>query len=126
MPKIWTEIADPNRHTDFMSDWSIGGRRAAPPSDNLRRRNVLLIEVCQFTFQFHSLEQLNEAIDFFSKTVHPSSRISGVELEHYWQPWSQRLPKGMTSRSRRVRVLAALRKAASGVSVKCIPLTLAL
>ena len=117
MPRIWTELSDPNRHVDFMSDWSIGGRLVTLPSDNLKRRNVLLVEVCQFTFQFHSLEQLNEAIDFFSRTVHPSSRIGGVELEHYWQPWSQRLPKGMTSQSRRVRVLAALRKDASGVSV---------
>lgn len=124
MPRIWTEIADSKRHVDYLSDWTVGGRSVGTPTDNLKRRKVLLVEVCQFTFQFHSQHQLKEAVEFFSKTIHPSGLERGVNLEHYWQPWSQRLPKGMTSRSRRVRVLAALQNAEAGVSVKCLPLTL--
>lgn len=126
MPRIWTEQVDPKRHTDYMSDWSVGGRPVQVPRDNLLRRNVLLVEVCKFTFQFHSQEQLVQAIEFFSKSIHPSSRQSGMELEHYWHPWSQRLPKGMTSTSRRMRVLDALRKAAQGEAIKSVPVALAL
>ncbi len=126
MPRIWTELADPLRHTDFMSDWTVGGRPIAAPADNLLRRHVLLVEVCQFTFQFHGQQQLSEAIEFFSKNTHPSSCEAGIQLEHYWQPWSQRLPKGMTSQSRRMRVLAALKKAAAGVAINNVPNALAL
>jgi hypothetical protein len=109
--RIWTEVADPRKHADFMTTWSDGGVPVAAPRDNLLRRKVLLVEVCAFTFQFHTRQQLAEAVEFFSNPLHPSSRRPGIVFDHWWHPWSQRLPKGMTARARRLRVLAALRKA---------------
>ena len=111
MARIWTETADPRKHVDFMGDWSMGGIPVRLARDNLLRHKVLFVEVCSFTFQFHSREQLVEAVEFFSRTIHPSSRKPGFIHEHYWHPWHQRLPKGMTARTRRLRVLAALEKA---------------
>lgn len=111
MARIWTERADPKVHTDYMSTYIYDGVPVRKPRDNLLRSKVLLVDVCRFTFQFHSPEQLDEAIRFFSRRIHPSRRRPGVTLEHYWHPWSQRLPRGLVAQSKRVRVLTALRTA---------------
>jgi hypothetical protein len=111
MARIWTEIADPRRHVDYMSDWSAGGLPVRKRPHAFVSRRVLLVEVYAFTFQFHSMSQLNTAIEYFKKAHHPSSREPDVMLEHDWHPWYQRLPAGLNKHSKRVRILAALKRA---------------
>lgn len=123
MARIWMERADPTRHADFMSTHSIGGVPIHTPRDPLLRPYVLLVTVCGFTFQFHSQAQVNDAIAFFARAIHPSSRQPNVVLEHYWHPWSQRLPKGLTAHSKRVRILSALHKAIRSPGVHRLPVT---
>lgn len=116
MAKIWTELSDPDRHVNYMDNWSVGGRSVQSPRDNLLRCRVLLVEVCSFTFQFHSRQQLEDALQFFSRSVHPTSRLPGITSEHYWHPWCHRLPKGFTAKSKRLRILAALQQASGSMA----------
>lgn len=117
MARIWTEASDPTRHVDYMSDWSVGGHRMRSPRDNLLRPQVLIVEVCGFRFEFHSRAQLEEAMQFFSQAIQPSSMQPDVTLEHHWHPWSQRLPKGLTAASKRLRILVALQRALASKTI---------
>ena len=110
MARVWLELFDPKQHADFMSTSHIGG--VLPEKrNNLLPRKVLCVEVCSFTFQFLSEPQLQEAISYFSKKTHPSTREYNNGLEHYWQKWFERLPPGLVSNGKRQKVLAALQKA---------------
>jgi hypothetical protein len=113
MSRHWKEPLDPNRHTDFMGDWSVRGRPVDPPRDNLLRPWVYFVEVCSFTFQFQSLEQIDECLTHFRAGKRPSDRRPGHEREHYWQPWHQRLPQYLFKASRRGKVVRALEQALS-------------
>ena len=110
MSKVWREIADPAIHTDFMSTRHVGGIPIEASSDNLIEKWVYFADVCNFTFQFSSIEQVIECREYFSRAVHPSTRESGHELEHYWHPWYSRLPKGLTKDAKREKVLSVLNK----------------
>ena len=66
---------------------------------------------CSFTFQFVNLEQLDKAIAYLSKKVHPSTWEFNDGLEHYWQRWYERLPKGLAGGTKRERILKALVRA---------------
>lgn len=58
-----------------------------------------------------NLEQLDAAIEYFSKKVHQSTREYNNGLEHYWQRWYERLPNGLTGGTKRERILKALVRA---------------
>lgn len=108
MARIWKEPLDEERHLEFMSTFAVGGM----PIDRMRSDgSVYFVRECAFTFQFASLDQLRSCIDYFSTGIHPSRRVPGVHLEHYWQKWSERLPAGLTRTSKRRRIHAALRRA---------------
>ncbi len=110
MARYWTEPFDPLRHRDFMRSYqSPGGttvERTGPGAV------VYFVRECSFTFSFMTLEQLDEAIGFFSARTHPMRREPGHVLEHYWHRWFERLPAGLTGGSQRTRILRALKKAA--------------
>ena len=108
MVKIWRELADPNKHVDFMSTSNVGGVPVEASANNLIPKWIYFVQVCSFRFQFSSLEQIKECQQYFLKKIHPSTRKAGTELEHYWQPWYCKLPKGITKESKRQRVLKAL------------------
>lgn len=72
---------------------------------------VYFVRECSFTFQFVALEQLKECLDWFEQKIHPSSREYNNGLEHYWQLWYERLPKGLTRESKRIKIVKALKKA---------------
>ena len=55
--------------------------------------------------------QIQECRDYFGTKLHPARRTPGVFLEHYWQRWFERLPPGLLTDSKRLRVLKALDKA---------------
>ena len=111
--QIWKEKLDPNKHTDFMTSSWIGGMEAEKSRDNLVVEWVYFVKECSFTFQFVSLEQLDKCIEYFSHEIPPNTIKPEVDLEHYWQRWYERLPKGLIARKKREKILKALEKAKS-------------
>ncbi len=109
MARYWKEKTDPDRHVDFMSTAQIGGLPLE--SSGAKGDWVYFVRECSFTFQFVNLNQLEEMITYFSEKVHPSTRTENVRLEHYWQRWYERLPKGLNGGSKRERIHKALVKA---------------
>lgn len=121
MSLIWTEIYDPKKHADKMFDAShIPGvpRERYWRDPTLQRYPVYLVRVCGFTFEFHSLEQLQVCLRFFSQKTRPSSRIafSATDRQIHWlhwvaQRWFERLPMYLLEERRRVRIVPALKQA---------------
>jgi len=121
MAKIWSEKYDPKRHRDKMRDAS---RIPGVPTEQywraptLQRYLVYFVRVCGFTFEFHSIEQLEVCLEFFSQKVRPSSMIRFSESDRrihwlHWvcQRWFERLPMKLLEERRRVRIVPALKKA---------------
>jgi hypothetical protein len=67
MSKVWREIADPNIHSDFMSTFNEGGVPIEKSRDNLIQKWIYLANVCNFTFQFSSIQQVKECVVYFEK-----------------------------------------------------------
>lgn len=112
MSRHWKERFDPEKHRDFMSGYQdAGGLAVEPAKDNLLATWAYFVRAASFTFQFHSITQIREAKDYFSKTIHPARREHGHEMEHYWQRWFERLPPGLNGGSKRERILKALNEA---------------
>jgi hypothetical protein len=112
MAHIWKERRDPEKHVDHMQTSQLGGFPVESASDRLIVRDVYFVEVCGFTFQFQSLDQITEALAYFRQKTYPSSRLPDVTLEHYWQRWYERLPQWLFEEPKRQRVVAALQRAA--------------
>jgi hypothetical protein len=121
MSQAWIEIYDPKRHRDKMHDAS---KIPGVPTERywraptLQKYPVYFVKVCNFVFEFHSLEQLEICLAFFSKKVRPSSMIRFTESDRrlIWlhreaQRWFERLPMQLLEERRRVRIVPALKKA---------------
>jgi hypothetical protein len=107
MAKIWKEELDTARHSNKMDTLvsyspKIGG--LAP--------FVYFVRVCSFTFEFHSIEQINLCLAYFEKKIHPSSRID-IGGADSWevQRWYERLPMYLLEEPKRQRVVKALMSA---------------
>lgn len=111
MSRHWKEKLDPTRHKDFMSSSDIGGVPTKPPNDNLIDASAYFVEVCAFRFEFVLLDQLRECLAYFSKRHHGPNRKPNDGLEHYWQLWLERLPKGINAKPKRKKVVMALKLA---------------
>ncbi len=111
MSKHWKEALDPERHRDFMSCSAIQGRPRDAPRDNLVQEWAYFVQVNSFTFEFASLGQLEECLAYCRKKVHESTRRPGIALEHYWQRWFERLPRGLLAGTKRERVVHAFERA---------------
>jgi len=121
-----------------------GAGADVPPSTESRDavldpRPAYFVEVCGFTFEFWSIEQIKVALAFFEKRIHPSSRFSkewnpwGLTPQqmahgtprskwfpsfmethrHECQRWYERLPQYLQERGKREKVVKALRRAAA-------------
>jgi hypothetical protein len=110
MSKHWKEVADREKHIDYMSTTHIGGINI-DFEGNKTDKWVYFVKECSFTFQFVNFEQLDMMIEYFSAKIHPSRRKYNNGLEHYWQYWYERLPKGLIGGTKRERILKALLKA---------------
>ena len=121
MAQAWTETYDPKRHRNKMHDAS---KIPGVPTEQywraptLQKYPVYFVKVCNFTFEFHSIEQLKVCLEFFSKKVRPSSMIRFSESDKkitwlHWvaQRWFERLPMKLLEERRRVRIVPALEKA---------------
>jgi hypothetical protein len=78
---------------------------------------VYCVHVCGFTFRFWSIKQIQACLDFYSRKLHPSSRILVSEEMLYHIPnrsmlqrWYDRLPSYLREESKRQQVVKALKK----------------
>lgn len=106
MAKIWSEPLDPARHVDHFYS------RTFPRTKKHDGELAYFVRVAGFTFEFVSVAQIRECLEWFSTPIHPSSRLPNIGPEKgEWQPWHSRLPAAIKKGSRRERVIAAMRQA---------------
>lgn len=91
-----------------MSTYNEGGVPVKRSRDNLIEKWVYFANVCNFTFQFVSIEQVKECEAYFKKKIHSSTRGDHPPHEHYWHPWYCKLPKGINKGVKREKVRKAL------------------
>jgi hypothetical protein len=78
---------------------------------------VYFVNVCSFTFKFDSVDQIKLYIDFYSRKIHPTSRVyvgdEAVLRCHRYQVqrWYERLPLYLRKEGKRQRVVKALEQA---------------
>jgi hypothetical protein len=89
---------------------------------NLVPREVVLVRVASFTFQFTTTKQLRDCIEYHERKTHPSSRISAkaiaADIGPDWRDlrsweverWFERLPMYLLEEPKRQKVLKALHK----------------
>lgn len=65
MARMRHERLDPARHRDYMRSRWIGGLPAQAPRDNLLPAWVYVVHGGSFTFEFHSIEQIQECLEYF-------------------------------------------------------------
>lgn len=118
MAKHWKEPLDARRHLDH---FHVGNahRRCAERSG---MGVSYFVEVCGFTFEFANTDQIAEMIAFLAMPIHPSSRRPVFDPEKgEWQAWHERLPARILKRSKRERVLRALRDAYDAFAARAGP-----
>jgi predicted phosphoadenosine phosphosulfate sulfurtransferase len=109
--RIWKEKLDPNRHKDHTYPLR-GGTAAKLPKDPTIESYVYFVNVCSFTFEFVSLDDIREYLSYFSKKPIPSSgKSGGSTLEPYWRAWHERIPMWLKEEPKRQKVVKALTKA---------------
>jgi hypothetical protein len=112
MAKIWKEVFDASRHSNKM--WVVDS--VPYPKATFVPRWVFFVRVCSFTFEFHSLKQIEACLEYYSQKIHPSSRLP-VYTESYggdhWetQRWFEQLPMYLLEEPKRQKVMKALASA---------------
>ncbi len=83
-------------------------------------REIYFIEVCGFTFEFYSIEQIKAAIEWFEQKIHKSTRMKDEPFlraeRDVVQRWHERLPAQIKKGSKRERVVKALKNAVTAYS----------
>jgi hypothetical protein len=97
-------------------------------------QKIYFVEVCSFQFQFDSLDQLKEVLEYFEQKTHPSSRLPNEEWvkaelrkdsknyrsniarfiasEHdSIQRWYERLPMWLYEEPKRKKIVKVLKQA---------------
>ena len=86
----------------------------------LEPHRVALVQVCGFTFTFHTVAEVRACLDYYLRKIHPSSRSAAAasavrsrEVSWRWEVerWYERLPLYLRKESKRLRVICALQKA---------------
>ena len=107
MPQFWKEQPEPYVHRNHMVTGCAG------PSA-VTSRWIYFVRVCGFTFEFASVDQIKEYLAFYSRKIHPTSRLSvysTTNLVHEkgeWERWYERLPLYLQEEPKRQRVVKAL------------------
>jgi hypothetical protein len=81
------------------------------PKQHIIRPIVFFVEVAGFTFEFHSLREIQIVLAYFSQKVRPSSRSPYpiVGMSHWEaQQWHDRIPGWLLKEPRRIKVVTAL------------------
>ncbi len=125
MSRIWSENYLP-------SDAPV--KDVNSPIGQVLARKIYFVEVCSFTFQFNSIEQMKETLEYFEQKTHPSSRLPDEEwvneearhdpknyrknIEKFMhsergeiQRWYERLPMWLYEEPKRQKVVKVLKQA---------------
>ena len=86
-------------------------------------KDVLLVSVASFTFQFFTVQQLRECLEYFSRKTHPkqSSFPSGPRITGKLNVWFERLPMYLLEAPKRRKVISALSEALRLVEQGTLP-----
>ncbi len=121
MPQIELQDYDAARHPNHMQWFDDTQRKRFEKAPTLVPYRVCLVSVQGFTFIFHSVEQVQLALDYYSRSTHPSSRLpsSSVYGGDHWefQRWYDKLPQFLLDSHSRPRVVAALQRAIAEYSL---------
>lgn len=109
MARVWIEEIDIEKHRDFMSTYTVGGEPIT--SEEAKKIDkVYFLQVGSITLQFLSYNEIIQMEEYLSEKVHSSTRRFNNGLEHYWQSWEERLPRGIHARKTKERVLKGIAK----------------
>jgi hypothetical protein len=115
MAKHWKEKYQPSTHINHM--WGDGCEPDRTKDQVLDPTWVYFVRECGFTFEFHSLEQLEVCLAHFDQKMRPSTRIPEDELWKFGgdhgerQRWFERLPGDLFANTKRERIVKALSRA---------------
>jgi hypothetical protein len=110
MAHITIEDYDATRHGNPMWYVDDAQRERHQRAPTIIPCKVCLVNVCGFTFVFHSLPQLRLCLDYYSEEHHPSSRLPILGGDHWeFQRWFEKLPQFLLEKPKRSKVIAALK-----------------
>jgi hypothetical protein len=115
MARIWVEPY--HQHSESTYDqywryerWGIADDHRRAPT--LIPKNVMMVSVASFTFQFFSVEQIRECLSYYERKIHPTSRRPSGGMSHWEaQDWFERLPMFLLEEPKRAKVVVALCRA---------------
>ena len=121
MARITFEDYDPLRHGNPMWYIDDAQRERHQRAPTIIRYKVCLVNVCGFTFVFHSLLQLRLCLEYYTKEHQPSSRLPVYDQNlggDHWesQRWFEKLPQYLLAKSKRSKVISALKQALEAYS----------
>ena len=110
MSRHWQERFDSGTHEDLMHGlWPL---TVHPPKDRLIEQWVYFVRVAGFTFQFLSVEEMRECLQFFETKIHPSGRPKpNPSWVHWYHPWYERIPGWLVEEPKRLKVVKAVTRA---------------
>jgi hypothetical protein len=118
MATIWSETYDPKKHYDAMRPIEGVPKHHQWRAASLQTHTVYFVRVCSFTFEFHSISQIQECSRFFAQKIRPSGRrdVRNFDpdpglIHSLSQRWHERLPMHLLEERRRVLIVRALKQA---------------
>jgi hypothetical protein len=109
--RIWKEPFQEDKHRSLPIEYR-GTLDAHIRAPGLIPKEVLMVSVASFTFQFISSRQLRDCLAYYERQIHPSSRLSVGAADHWeTQRWFEQLPMYLLEDSKRRKVVKALSKA---------------
>ena len=116
MARVTIEDFDSRRHGNPMRNIDDLQHQRHNRAPTIVRCKVCLVDVCGFTFIFHSISQLQVCLDYYSRECQPSSRLPDYSEDLCWpnfqaQRWFEKLPQYLLEKPKRLKVVAALEAA---------------
>jgi hypothetical protein len=137
MSRIWSEPYSSRRHAAPMPRAMGSGlaldRHFRNPT--LVPHRVVLVQVCGFTFTFHTVEEVRACLEYYLRKILPSSRSAAAAAavrsgEVAWrlqvERWYERLPLHLRKETKRVRVVSALQEALAQIEARKVRPTIGL
>ncbi|SRR6266446_797471 len=115
MARIWKEPYDRAKHRNRMRGVE-GVARDHYRAPTIVDADVYFVRVCSFTFEFHSIAQIEMTLAYYARKIQPSSRADISNLcpgfEHWEaQRWFEQLPLYLREEPKRLKVVAGLQEA---------------
>jgi hypothetical protein len=117
MARCWKEKFDSSKHLNRM--WGPGCEVDENPDPSIIPKWVYFVAVCSFTFEFHSINQIQACLKYYSQKMRPCTRIPEKDLWKYggdhWEvhSWFEKLPQRLLEEPKRLKVVKALERSLS-------------